>query len=146
MTHTSGGGYYQSFNGGKTIVSNMPRSALGIANGGYVTGAGTSRSDSIPAMLSNGEYVLNASAVKRIGVPRLNAMNHYASGGYVGGSTSSNAPNVVINVENQTGQQISARQGESSFDGKSYVIGVVLEGLANNENGMRDIFKGVATT
>lgn len=126
-----------SFTGGSVIG--------GFAKGGFVNGAGTSRSDSIPAMLSNGEYVLNASAVKRIGVPRLNAMNHYASGGYVGGSTSSNAPNVVINVENQTGQQISARQGESSFDGKSYVIGVVLEGLANNENGMRDIFKGVAT-
>ena len=92
------------------------------------------------------EYVLQASAVKRIGVPRLNAMNNgYASGGYVGGSTSSTAPNVVINVENQTGQNITAKQGESSFDGKSYVIGVVLEGLANNENGMRDIFKGVAS-
>ena len=123
--------------------------AIGVsanANGGFIKGAGTSKSDSIPAMLSNGEYVLQASAVKRIGVPRLNAMNNgYASGWYVGGSTSSTAPNVVINVENQTGQNITAKQGESSFDGKSYVIGVVLEGLANNENGMRDIFKGVAS-
>jgi hypothetical protein len=30
--------------------------------GGFVSGAGTARSDSIPAMLSNGEYVINARA------------------------------------------------------------------------------------
>lgn len=33
-----------------------------LARGGYVSGAGTSTSDSIPAMLSNGEYVVNAKA------------------------------------------------------------------------------------
>ena len=119
------------------------------ASGGLVTGQGTSTSDSIHAMLSNGEYVLNAATVRRIGIPKLNAINNggvpaFASGGYVGGSTNSSAPNVVINVKNETGQQIKAKQGESSFDGKSYIIGIVLEGLATNENGMRDIVKGVA--
>lgn len=33
-----------------------------FARGGYVSGAGTSTSDSIPAMLSNGEFVVNAKA------------------------------------------------------------------------------------
>ena len=33
-----------------------------FAMGGFVSGAGTARSDSIPAMLSNGEYVVNARA------------------------------------------------------------------------------------
>lgn len=33
-----------------------------FASGGSVTGLGTSRSDSIPAMLSNGEYVVNSRA------------------------------------------------------------------------------------
>lgn len=33
-----------------------------LARGGYVSGAGTSTSDSIPAMLSNGEFVINARA------------------------------------------------------------------------------------
>lgn len=33
-----------------------------LAPGGYVSGTGTARSDSIPAMLSNGEYVINARA------------------------------------------------------------------------------------
>lgn len=58
------------------------------ANGGYISGPGTGTSDSIPAMLSNGEYVLRSSAVDRIGIGTLNAMNagavpHFAEGGSV---------------------------------------------------------------
>ncbi len=48
---------------------------FGFATGGYVAGPGTGTSDSIPAMLSNGEYVINASAVRRIGVWNLDALN-----------------------------------------------------------------------
>ncbi|WNM69946.1 tape measure protein [Rhodococcus phage GuyFagieri] len=54
----------------------------GYATGGYVQGPGTATSDSIPAYLSNGEFVMKASAVKRLGVDRLNAMNN---GGYADG-------------------------------------------------------------
>jgi hypothetical protein len=42
---------------------------------GGVWGAGTSTSDSIPAMLSNGEYVLNAAATQKFGIPLLDQMN-----------------------------------------------------------------------
>ena len=63
---------------------------MNFATGGYVAGPGTGTSDSIPAMLSNGEYVIRASAVRNIGVPTLNALNrgayHFADGGYVGGN------------------------------------------------------------
>ena len=60
-----------------------------FASGGAVDGPGTGTSDSIPAMLSNGEYVLNAQAVDRLGVPFLNGLNTgrlrgFASGGLVG--------------------------------------------------------------
>jgi TP901 family phage tail tape measure protein len=65
------------------------------AAGGYISGPGTSTSDSIPAMLSDGEFVLRAAAVQRIGVARLQQMNArgyaqggYAAGGSVGGSVS----------------------------------------------------------
>ena len=47
----------------------------GFASGGYVTGPGTATSDSVPARLSAGEYVLNASAVRRVGVDFLHALN-----------------------------------------------------------------------
>lgn len=35
---------------------------IGRSSGGFVSGAGTARSDSIPSMLSNGEFVINARA------------------------------------------------------------------------------------
>lgn len=55
-------------------------------DGGFVTGPGTGTSDSIPAMLSNGEFVINAAAVQRLGTGYLNMLNspHYAEGGQVG--------------------------------------------------------------
>ncbi|OXH92963.1 tape measure domain-containing protein, partial [Burkholderia multivorans] len=52
----------------------------GFATGGYVTGPGTSTSDSIPARLSHGEYVVNARAVSRLGVSFLNAINGLSAG------------------------------------------------------------------
>ena len=53
--------------------------------GGTVSGPGTATSDSIPAMLSDGEYVVKASAVDKYGVPLLHAINSqkFATGGYV---------------------------------------------------------------
>lgn len=47
----------------------------GFASGGFVRGPGTSTSDSIPARLSAGEYVIRAAAVKRVGVQYLDALN-----------------------------------------------------------------------
>lgn len=55
----------------------------GHATGGRIYGAGTSTSDSIPAMLSNGEMVLRAAAVKKIdavyGRSFLNTLNAVGS-------------------------------------------------------------------
>lgn len=47
----------------------------GFASGGYVTGPGSATSDSIPARLSSGEYVLRAEAVRRVGLDFLHALN-----------------------------------------------------------------------
>lgn len=57
----------------------------GRAHGGYITGPGTGTSDSIPSMLSNGEYVVNARATSmyRGLLDAINYGNHYAAGGYV---------------------------------------------------------------
>jgi hypothetical protein len=46
-----------------------------FAAGGLVTGPGTATSDSIPARLSTGEYVVRAAAVRRVGVAFLDALN-----------------------------------------------------------------------
>ena len=74
-----------------------------FAEGGYVSGAGTSTSDSIPARLSDGEYVVRAKAVRALGTDFLDKLNaagsglsgkgklpkfRYAEGGYVTADTS----------------------------------------------------------
>ena len=56
------------------LISGLFQSA-GFASGGYVTGPGTGTSDSIPARLSAGEYVLRADAVRRVGLEFLHALN-----------------------------------------------------------------------
>ena len=65
--------------GDKLKIPEIPELAnggfVGMAGGGRVAGRGTSMSDSIPAMLSNGEFVLRASAVKNLGVDNLTLMN-----------------------------------------------------------------------
>ncbi|MFD7093400.1 hypothetical protein [Streptomyces xanthophaeus] len=45
------------------------------ATGGLIRGPGTGTSDSIASWLSNGEYVIRASSVARIGVGALDALN-----------------------------------------------------------------------
>lgn len=54
-----------------------------VATGGYIRGPGTGTSDSIPARLSDGEFVIRAAAVKKIGTEALHRINSYASGGMV---------------------------------------------------------------
>lgn len=56
-----------------------------FASGGLVTGPGTSTSDSIPARLSAGEFVVNAAAVKHLGVGFLQAINGLSAGPRVQG-------------------------------------------------------------
>jgi lambda family phage tail tape measure protein len=78
------------------------------ADGGSIVGAGTGTSDSIPAMLSNGEYVIRASQAKKYHslLESINNghMSHFATGGPVGAMpSSSGAPSggspvsVVVN-------------------------------------------------
>lgn len=78
-----------SVTGGSFKANFFKAFGKGFVTGGSVDGPGTGTSDSIPAMLSNGEYVLNAQAVDRLGVPFLNGLNTgrlrgFASGGLVG--------------------------------------------------------------
>ena len=62
-----------------TITNSIPSSRTNIlraASGGFVSGAGSSTSDSIPAMLSDGEFVMRASAVQSYGLDFMNSLNN----------------------------------------------------------------------
>ena len=103
-----------------------------FASGGYVRGPGTSTSDSIPAMLSNGEFVMPADAVRKFGVgffERLRnlsmpgSMMQMAGGGMVGmpalasmGGSSSSTMNNTFNINvppgstpNQTASMVQSK-------------------------------------
>lgn len=49
--------------------------AAGLKKGGAVRGPGTGTSDDVPIMASNGEFMIKASAVRKLGLPLLNAIN-----------------------------------------------------------------------
>lgn len=78
----------------------VTKGKFGFATGGYVAGPGTGTSDSIPAMLSNGEYVITSQAVNRIGRDNLDAINagRVPDLGSSGGVTAISGGNVTLNV------------------------------------------------
>ena len=94
-----------------------------FASGGSVAGPGTGTSDSVPAMLSNGEYVLNAQAVDRLGVPFLNGLNTgrlrgFASGGLAGSGGAYNHPASVASSSSSTSNSITLNV--SALDASSF--------------------------
>lgn len=94
-----------------------------FASGGSVAGPGTGTSDSVPAMLSNGEYVLNAQAVDRLGVPFLNGLNTgrlrgFASGGLVGSGGAYNHP--VNAASSSSSRSNSITLNVSALDASSF--------------------------
>lgn len=94
-----------------------------FASGGAVAGPGTGTSDSVPAMLSNGEYVLNAQAVDRLGVPFLNGLNTgrlrgFASGGLVGSGGAYNHP--VNAASSSSSRSSSITLNVSALDASSF--------------------------
>lgn len=70
--------------GGETNLGELNfSSTAGKAMGGPIHGSGGTTSDNIPIMASHGEFMMQASAVKKYGLGTMNAMNNmrYASGG-----------------------------------------------------------------
>lgn len=73
-------GLTKLLSGGKGSGGGL-KSALGFASGGLVPGSGNR--DTVPAMLTPGEFVIRKSSVNKLGVANLARANKYASGGTV---------------------------------------------------------------
>ena len=133
ISNNSGTEVYNWNDKKKTKGERVKRASGGIVKnfgpGGGVYGPGTGTSDSIPAMLSNGEYVIRAASVKAVGTPLLDTINNLANGGMArynvpsmsnggriryadGGLASSSSSLYNINVElngtNLTADQVAA--------------------------------------
>lgn len=126
----------------------------GMADGGLVSGVGTGTSDSIPARLSHGEYVLRAAAVERLGVEFLDSLNGmrlpaaitngrygYASGGEVSRTPAEGvANNVVVKFEHNS---LDPRLGLEVFRSyESEVRSMVLRFLTESTAGRQAVLGG----
>ena len=60
----------------------------------------------------------------------------------VGGATSNN---VVVNIVNQSGQELESKQQNSRFDGENYIIDVMVRAANTNKGGVRDAIRAAAT-
>ncbi len=124
-----------------------------LATGGFVSGAGTATSDSIPARLSNGEFVHQAKAVNFYGkrvmddinnmrIPKIKvregnlpeisktrAVQKYATGGMVQPSA---APQVNVQMVNNGTPQTVTRQQVEYDTIKGMMIKLFTDDLRNN--------------
>ena len=139
-----------------SIVSNIQSVTMSFATGGHVQGPGTGTSDSIPAWLSNNEFVMTSRTVDHYGVAFMNALNQrrlpkFANGGLVGGTSSGyerfiggNTPNVTVKVINN-GQPMNA-DVETKQSGNDLEITVkMMEKIADGiyrRNQARDMRSG----
>lgn len=86
---------------GVNLISQIT-SVAAFATGGHVQGPGTGTSDSIPAWLSNNEFVMTSRTVDHYGLAFMNALNQrrlprFANGGRVGGGSSPSYPGISSN-------------------------------------------------
>jgi uncharacterized protein YbjQ (UPF0145 family) len=118
-----------------------------FAAGGLVTGPGTSTSDSIPARLSAGEFVVNAAAVKRLGVGFLQAVNGlsagprvrgpalaFAAGGLVPDTAPQAAASTAVRIVNVIDPEMAADYLNSSAGEKT-----ILNILQRNAGAVRQV-------
>ena len=113
-----------------TIFSSLFGGGVKAATGGLVQGPGTATSDSVPALLSDGEYVMRAAAVTPQSLPLLQALNRgavvprFAAGGQAGGRTGravgTAAP--LINVEVHNHVSTAWVETRPAPDGKSLKV------------------------
>ena len=121
-TDSSSGGIFGSLLGGIFGMANG--GAVHMATGGPVSGPGTGRSDSVPAWLSNGEFVVNAAATARHRalLERINSGQGpaFADGGLVGSAASvqrvANSKAITIGDINVTMPAGSSGTGDPAKD------------------------------
>ncbi len=108
--------------GGTTPTPPPPPIAVNAvkrAQGGYVYGQGGQQSDSISAMLSNGEFVVNSRSSKMFG-PLLETINSYgAMPQFAAQSVGSSANNNLKESRDTLGETIARTLQESPI--KTYV-------------------------
>jgi hypothetical protein len=95
------------------------------AEGGLITGAGNGVSDSVPANLSNGEFVVNANATQKF-LPLLSALN---SSGLQGGN-----PVNPTGGNNDMVELLQRIDDKLSQPNRAYVVATDIQDIQNKQN------------
>ena len=142
----------------KRVNANNP-AGIGFADGGrvrprgFVVGPGTETSDSIPARLSAGEYVLPADTVEAVGVDQLDALREathkpvkgegakaargFFVGGTPGGVKEEDKPNFFPGNSPDAGAQIYKQPDPVNADTVKVAAGQVADAVTNPQGGGR---------
>jgi hypothetical protein len=120
----------------------------GFASGGFISGPGTKTSDSIPALLSRGEYVIPANVVDRFGPGAFDALvkngvSKFASGGLVGGDSSSPAAvdfsGMVSAIADAVANALKNSSVSISQDSITAIQGAITTGAESLRNALEGI-------
>jgi hypothetical protein len=105
---------------------------------GLITGPGGPKGDKIPAMLSDGEFVVSAGAVQKYGVDTFEAMN--AAGG------GTNRPTIISGISHAAGGGLIGDIGREAYNysrnfgsNSEYLVGEVLKGLSSEYKWANDL-------
>lgn len=110
-----------------------------VATGGYIRGPGTGTSDSIPAMLSNGEFVINAAATRR----NYDLLHRINSQKFAAGGLASVTPSPTFRPSTSSRQEPYTRLHPSDINA---IGNVILAGAGAVANGAIDAQAAYANT
>ena len=145
----------------QTMTTSQKGGYIGFNSGGFVP-YGSRLNDTIPALLTGGEYVMNNTAVKKYGLGTMNSMNAgaYQNGGSVASSsnattnnTNNNATNISINID-RSGRAVYGAD-TSSYKANDIVLskemarqinGVVLRTMSNEKRYGGELYKNPLRT
>jgi len=150
---TSGAGVV----GGNVKPRRQTGGLIGFNSGGFVP-YGSRLSDTIPALLTGGEYVMNNTAVKKYGLGTMSSMNAgaYQEGGSTATSsnnTNNNATNIAINID-KSGKSVYGADS-SSYEKQDIILskqmakqinGLVLRSMSNEKRYGGELYKNSSRT
>lgn len=125
---------------------------MSIGGGGdtltYIEGTGFTFRASGGPVESGSPYIVGEKG-KELFIPNTDGtivpnfkLNDYTATNKV--VTQLSTPNVTVNVINQSGQNVTAKQEVKSSSPDNYVINVVLQAITQNKGGMKDAISAVA--
>ena len=163
-TKTAGSGFLSNMfkTGISTTSANTGRrkqtgGLIAFNSGGFVP-YGSRLSDTIPALLTGGEYVMNNTAVKKYGLGTMSSMNAgaYQEGGSTATSsnnTNNNATNIAINID-KSGKSVYGADS-SSYEKQDIILskqmakqinGLVLRSMSNEKRYGGELYKNSSRT